>query len=284
MSRGILRIEIAHISKTREGLNGVVLKPGPEAYICNSHYENFQSPSRSCPKVVPVYFRRSYYFFTVPNRKEQQRSVVRCSAVPMECELPLLVTPPKSFVELCSIVLSDTVQEVGRLQKYVGNLEVHINMLKIEIKTLNTSLQWLDHLLSNDQFTNYTGLSHIMFGIPCWLSPVLPPMYMPTYLRTRNLTEPQKLMMVLVRIRLNLTQQDLSVRFDIDQSTVSRILNHWIPFLAYHLKVVIKWSEMTVGPTNSPYNHIPNSVAIIDGTEIFIERPSNLDTQKSSLQ
>ena len=200
MSQGISRIAIAHISKTRKGLNGAVWKPGPEAYICNSHYENFQGPSRSCPNVVPVYFRQSYDFLTVPNRKKQRRSVVRCSAVPMEYELPLLVTSPKSLIELCSIVLSDTVQEVGWLQKHVCNLEVHINMLKTEIKTLNTTLQRLDvHLLINDQFTNYTGLSHIMFGILLrWLSPVLPPMYMPTYPRTRYLTEPQKLMMVCV--------------------------------------------------------------------------------------
>ena len=159
--------------------------------------------------------------------------------------------------------------------------EVHINLLKAEIKTLNTTLQRLDvHLLTNDQFT---GLSQSMFGILlCWLSPMLPRMYMPTYPRTRSLTEPQKFMMVLMRIRLNLTQPYLSVRFDIDQSTVSRILNNWIPFLTYHLKVIIKWPETTIGPTKSPYNHLPNSVAIIDGTEIFIERPSNLDTQKSS--
>ena len=287
MSQGISRVVIAHINKTRKGLNGAVWKPGPEAYICNSHYENFQGPTRSCPNVVPVFFRHSYDSLTVPNRKKQRRSVVRCSAVPMECESPgspLLVTSPKSLVKLCSVVLSDTVQEVGRLQKHVGNLEVHINLLKAEIKTLNTTLQRLDvHLLTNDQFTNYTGLSQSMFGILlCWLSPMLPRMYMPTYPRTRSLTEPQKFMMVLMRIRLNLTQPDLSVRFDIDQSTVSRILNNWIPFLAYHLKVLIKWPETTIGPTKSPYNHLPNSVAIIDGTEIFIERPSNLDTQKSS--
>ena len=89
-------------------------------------------------------------------------------------------------------------------------------------------------------------------------------------------------MMVLTRIRLNLTEQDLSVRFDIDRSTASRILNHWIPFLAYHIKILIKWPETTIRTTNSPYNHLPNSVAIIDGTEIFIKCPSNLDAQKSS--
>ena len=45
---------------------------------------------------------------------------------------------------------------------------------------------------------------------------------------------------------------------------------------------LIKWPKTIIGPTDQPYNHMPNSVAIIDGTEIFIQRPSNLDTQKSS--
>ena len=38
-------------------------------------------------------------------------------------------------------------------------------------------------------------------------------------------------------------------------------------------------SSLLIESTNSM---IPNSVAIIDGTDIFIQRPSNLTTQKSS--
>ena len=33
------------------------------------------------------------------------------------------------------------------------------------------------------------------------------------------------------------------------------------------------------GPIVPPYNTLPNAVAIIDGTEIFIQKPSNLATQ-----
>ena len=32
----------------------------------------------------------------------------------------------------------------------------------------------------------------------------------------------------------------------------------------------------------SPYDVLPNSVGIIDGTEVYIQCPSNLETQKSS--
>ena len=52
--------------------------------------------------------------------------------------------------------------------------------------------------------------------------------------------------------------------------------------LKVQLKALIRWPQMTIGPTDPPYNSLPNAVVIIDGTEIFIQRPSNLATQKSS--
>ncbi len=96
------------------------------------------------------------------------------------------------------------------------------------------------------------------------------------------LTFSQTLLLVLMRIRQNLTQGDLACRFCIDQSSVSRILNQWIPMLANVLGGLIVWPQTNIEPATPPYNFLPNSVAIIDGTEIFIQRPSNLTTQKSS--
>lgn len=52
--------------------------------------------------------------------------------------------------------------------------------------------------------------------------------------------------------------------------------------LAVVLSGLIKWPQTAIGPNIPPYNFLPNSVAIIDGTEMFIQRPSNLTTQKSA--
>ena len=97
-----------------------------------------------------------------------------------------------------------------------------------------------------------------------------------------ELTPTQKLLLVLMRLCQNFPQGDLAVRFNIDQSSVSRILNQWIPLLRAQLKALIRWPQSLIGPTEPPYNLLPNAVGIIDGTEIFIQRPSNLETQKSS--
>ncbi len=77
-----------------------------------------------------------------------------------------------------------------------------------------------------------------------------------------------------MRIRQNLTQKDLAFRFDVEQSSVRITSNHqWIPLLAHHLKGLIKWPATTIGPTEPPYNHMPNTVSIIDGTEIIHSTP-----------
>ena len=77
-------------------------------------------------------------------------------------------------------------------------------------------------------------------------------------------------------------QNDLACRFNVEQSSVSRIVNQWIPMLKIQLKSLIRWPQTTIGPTVHPYNFLPNAEAIIDGTEIFMQRPSNMATQKSS--
>ena len=85
-----------------------------------------------------------------------------------------------------------------------------------------------------------------------------------------------------MRIRQNFPQGDLACRFVVDQSTVSRILQQLMPMLATHLRPLIQWLKTTTGPTVPTYDVLPNSVGIIDGTEIFIQRPSNLETKKLS--
>ena len=132
-----------------------------------------------------------------------------------------------------------------------------IDQLKNELQQLRTTLQRLDpSLLSNSQLSMYTGLNLAEFNVlASWLTE--------TSVGRRSLspedpctpTFSQKLLLVLMRIKQNLTQDDLACRFSIDQFNVSRIITHWIPML---------------------------SVVLSDLIKIFIQRPSNLTTQKSS--
>ena len=161
------------------------------------------------------------------------------------------------------------------------NRKLHLENAKLKkhIQFLNTHLQRLDVTLLNDSQVNmYTGISRKLFDcIDHWLQPVS------SKQRANEVLSPtQKLLLVLMQIRHNHAQSDLACRFNVEQSSVSRILNHWIPFLSAQFKKLVQWPQTCIGPSIAPYNLLPNSVAIIDGTEIFIQRPSNLATQKSS--
>ena len=108
----------------------------------------------------------------------------------------------------------------------------------------------------------YTGISRPIFEcLVAWLQPVSRKKK-----ATDELTPTQKLLLVLMRLHHNFPQNDLAFRFNIDQSSVSRTLNQWIPLLRVQLKALIRWPQSLIGPTEPPYNLLPNAVGIIDGT------------------
>ena len=51
------------------------------------------------------------------------------------------------------------------------------------------------------------------------------------------------MMVVFMKLRLNLGDQDIAFRFDVNQSTVSRCFSKWIDVMYIRLKPLIKWPE-----------------------------------------
>ena len=89
----------------------------------------------------------------------------------------------------------------------------------------------------------------------------------------------QRLLMVLMRIHMNFTQGDLARRFAVDQSTVSRMLHHWIPMLSTRLKPLIQWPKTNIRPTVPPYDLCPT---LLESLMAQKHSFNNLETQKSS--
>lgn len=95
--------------------------------------------------------------------------------------------------------------------------------------------------------------------------------------QTRILSLEDELFLTLMKLRLNLNQHDLAVRFNISQTTVSRIISTWIPFLAHELEHLIYWPtrEQISKYYPSCFQSYEGYVrCIIDCTEIKIQRPS----------
>ena len=94
-----------------------------------------------------------------------------------------------------------------------------------------------------------------------------------------TLTKFQQFMIVLMKLRLNLSELDLSYRFGVDQSTISRLFEKWINVMFTALSPLVKWPERTEVQKTLPVDFRKNfgqCIAIIDCFEVFCERPNSL--------
>ena len=94
-----------------------------------------------------------------------------------------------------------------------------------------------------------------------------------------TLTKFQQFLVVLMKLRLNLVDQDIAYRFGIHQSSVLRNFRKWIDIMHIRLRHLILWPEREELLKTMPMNFRKNfkrCVIIIDCFEIFCEWPTNL--------
>ena len=98
--------------------------------------------------------------------------------------------------------------------------------------------------------------------------------------QTQNLSRFQEFVMVLIKLRLDVSLQDLAYRFVVSVTTVSRIFSYWMVVMDVRLKFMISWPEREqlwqIMPMCFQYAFGKKVTVVIDCFEVFIERPSNL--------
>ena len=103
--------------------------------------------------------------------------------------------------------------------------------------------------------------------------------------RSKKINPENQLFLVLIKLRLNLKLKDLAFRFGLCSSAVSRYITTWICFLYRHMKE-IDWMpavNQVMGTLPTVFrDKFPTTYAIIDGSEVFIETPSDLMMQSST--
>ena len=91
--------------------------------------------------------------------------------------------------------------------------------------------------------------------------------------------------MTLVRLHQGHFERDLSNRFSISQSSVSRITTTWINLLYHSLKSLERYPPQHIVQKYMPESFkeaYPDTRLIIDATEFGIERPSSLVSQSTT--
>ena len=87
--------------------------------------------------------------------------------------------------------------------------------------------------------------------------------------------------LTLVRLRLGLLEKDLADRFGISQALVSVIFNTWLNLIYQHLSSLGFWPTRETVQQYMPKEFATskrygNTRVIVDATELFIEKPSDL--------
>lgn len=98
--------------------------------------------------------------------------------------------------------------------------------------------------------------------------------------RMAMLTPEEELFMVRVRLGVRLTVTDLSLRFGISESGVSKIFTSWINLLYFHLKDLCEMPESETDRKARQFSNFPYLEVIIDCTEIFTQKPSSLQANE----
>lgn len=103
--------------------------------------------------------------------------------------------------------------------------------------------------------------------------------------RNHILAIEDEFLLVLMKLRLGLTNLDLAIRFRVSEATVSNIFITWLNFLYIRLGALKVWPHRRVILDNMPKNfkeEHPNNIIIIDCTELKIQCPSSLVLQSQS--
>lgn len=157
-------------------------------------------------------------------------------------------------------------------KKKMCRLRKELNIAKKELA--NARLSFANMKNDQEKLNFYTGITKEVF---MW---ILSNVECTTFFKVR-LTKEDNLLIVLMKLKLGIFNKDIAYRFGVKPVIISKIVRHWLPKLANELKSFIVWLERDVVRKNLPncFKKFKNCICIIDCTEIFIERPLNLNAR-----
>ena len=171
-------------------------------------------------------------------------------------------------------------RKITDLQKELMDCQTKIENLSDEHPQFDCHPAFSEQSLVDDNYVHfYTGLPNakVLKSVFDHVVKTLP------VERSTKLSPFQEFMVVMLKLRLSSPIEDLSYRFGVAVSTVSRILLKWLKQMDLRLQDLIIWPEREELQRTMPecfkVSFGTKVAIIIDCFEIFIERPSNLEAR-----
>ena len=170
-------------------------------------------------------------------------------------------------------------QQHDALQKQIEELQKQEEVLRAAYNDLKSNACFRPENMKDDdkKVKYYTGLPSysILNALYEYLTEDLK---LPNIIMSAKKSVFEQFVLVLMKLRLNLGDQDLAYWFQITQSTVSRYCNRWMDVLYTCLSCLVTWPEKEELMKTMPIEfrkHFRKCVIIIDCFEVFIERPTS---------
>lgn len=194
-------------------------------------------------------------------------------------------------------------QESNTMLETEQNLHKEIEALKKRIRDLEQNQNPHNYLtpesVNESKVPNYfvycTGFTYGQYNDLCSFFEIpnnsvcpqtnIPLTYRKTNCHIRAMPLRQQLLMVLMKLRNNWDLKDLAFKFDIDTPSVSRIFGAWVDYMYNKLGSLAIWPHRDIITANMPDKYkedYPNTFAILDCTELKMEKPSSLLLQSQS--
>ena len=285
--------------------------PGESDMVCSKHFAD-GCPTQANP--IPT-LDLGYDVGTKKARRVLLRHTVEDETAFPEIEaLPIygedsdaVMEEDESDAKTSCINCGESKLRILSLEKEVGLLQAENCKLRRKVNELSKQKHKpkafsCEEIRSDSKMKFYTGIQtvalfNMLFDL---IKPCLPSM---VYWRGTRTVSPSKyignkkrrnqkvplrdqFLLVLMRLRLGLMNEDLADRFRISPGVCSNIFTTWIKMLAaLYGKALVRWLPRDVIRSNLPdsFKKIsPKTRCIIDCTEIFMERSKSLHVQAST--
>ncbi|XP_046543594.1 uncharacterized protein LOC124253791 [Haliotis rubra] len=251
-------------------------QPGKTDVVCQSHFtaDDFTvtllgERRRLKLDAVPSIFTHKTRTSCRPKRKHQQRETEASDAME-DVQMEVVVDSSDSNVststtndplcdsDLCGSTFQDEQVQCNLLGKY--SIDMYINNSK-----------------AVHYYTGFQNYDHFMY----FFHSLGPAAYELNY-QCVSLSPKDQLFLTLMKLRQAKEDVELSLFFNISESTVSQVVITWINFLYFQLKEVKIWPSRETVDHHMPQDFgkkFGTTRVILDATENPIQKPSHVDAQ-----